>query len=50
MLDGVITDALESRAYHVGFHSNDIYSCSWGPKDNGTVIDGPHKLTKVRID
>ncbi|XP_063713172.1 proprotein convertase subtilisin/kexin type 7-like [Symsagittifera roscoffensis] len=46
VLDGVITDALESRAYHVGFHSNDIYSCSWGPKDNGTVIDGPHKLTK----
>ncbi len=48
VLDGLITDELESKAYHVGFDRNDIYSCSWGPTDDGKTIEGPHEMTEVR--
>ena len=47
LLDGPITDDLEAQAYHIGFHLNDIYSCSWGPSDDGMTIDGPRQLTEV---
>ena len=48
-LDGKMTDLLERDAFAAKHHINDIYSCSWGPEDDGKTVDGPHTLAKVRV-
>ena len=42
-------DLIEARA--LGFQSNsaDIYSNSWGPSDNGFLVDGPGKLVEQTL-
>lgn len=46
MLDGRATDSLEAKS--LGFRNDyiDIYSCSWGPKDDGKTFGRPGKLAK----
>ena len=40
MLDGKVTDMLEAEA--LTFHNQhiDIYSASWGPRDDGMTMEG----------
>ncbi|XP_059195886.1 neuroendocrine convertase 2-like [Centropristis striata] len=45
LLDGSVTDAMEATALTFNIHFIDIYVCSWGPRDNGAEMDGPHSLT-----
>lgn len=45
LLDGNITDAMEATAVTYNMHFIHIYVCSWGPRDNGAEMDGPHTLT-----
>ena len=47
MLDGTVTDILEGQSFIYKAHVNDIYSCSWGPEDNGQSIEGPGYIAKV---
>ena len=47
ILDGPMTDSLEAMAFNMKDQVNDIYSCSWGPDDNGKTVDGPHQLAQV---
>jgi hypothetical protein len=42
-----MTDSLEAMAFNMKDQVNDIYSCSWGPDDNGKTVDGPHQLAQV---
>ncbi|XP_060578568.1 proprotein convertase subtilisin/kexin type 7-like [Ruditapes philippinarum] len=44
LLDGPLTDSMEADAFTKFFQINDIYSCSWGPDDDGKTVDGPHVL------
>lgn len=46
MLDGKATDSLEAKS--LGFRNDyiDIYSCSWGPKDDGKTYGRPGKLAR----
>ncbi|CAI9722533.1 convertase subtilisin kexin type 7-like [Octopus vulgaris] len=44
VLDGPLTDGLEATAFNKNMQINDIYSCSWGPDDDGMTVDGPHTL------
>ncbi|ELT97733.1 hypothetical protein CAPTEDRAFT_161485 [Capitella teleta] len=44
VLDGPMTDSLEATAFMKGYTINDVYSCSWGPDDDGKTVDGPHYL------
>merc|ERR1712165_325148 len=44
MLDGPVTDAIEARSLSFQPDHVDIYSCSWGPNDDGKTVDGPGKL------
>ncbi|XP_041373167.1 proprotein convertase subtilisin/kexin type 7-like [Gigantopelta aegis] len=44
VLDGPMTDSLEASAFNKKLQVNDIYSCSWGPDDDGKTVDGPHIL------
>uniref|UniRef100_A0AAV2J468 P/Homo B domain-containing protein n=1 Tax=Knipowitschia caucasica TaxID=637954 RepID=A0AAV2J468_KNICA len=49
VLDGPLTDSLEAIAFNKHYQVNDIYSCSWGPDDDGHTVDGPHPLGKASL-
>jgi hypothetical protein len=46
MLDGDVTDSVEARSLSFNRDHIDIYSASWGPDDNGEVVDGPGVLAR----
>jgi kexin len=41
ILSKVISDADEAEAMNYHFQENDIYSCSWGPPDDGQSMEAP---------
>ncbi|CAL1534152.1 unnamed protein product [Lymnaea stagnalis] len=49
ILDGIITDALEAEALTFNNDFIDIYSASWGPSDDGAVMEGPSQLTSEAL-
>ncbi|WFD31516.1 kexin [Malassezia sp. CBS 17886] len=44
ILSGPISDADEAAALNYGYQETSIYSCSWGPSDNGKSMDAPKGL------
>ena len=46
ILSGNLTEADEALSVNFDFHNNHIYSCSWGPSDNGMEMDSPPKIVK----
>ncbi|XP_046548002.1 PC3-like endoprotease variant B [Haliotis rubra] len=44
ILDGNITDSLEAEALNFNMDYIDIFSASWGPKDDGRTLEGPGKM------
>ncbi|XP_076350282.1 neuroendocrine convertase 1-like [Tachypleus tridentatus] len=50
MLDGPVTDVVESvsLAYNVDYI--DVYSASWGPNDDGMTVDGPKRLAVEALE
>ncbi|OWF42042.1 PC3-like endoprotease variant B [Mizuhopecten yessoensis] len=46
ILDGVVTDALEAQAMLHKVSMVDIYSASWGPRDDGRTMEGPNLASK----
>lgn len=46
ILSGELTKADEARSLIHQSQINHIYSCSWGPEDNGMEIDGPSPIVK----
>lgn len=46
ILSKVITDEDEAVAMNYAFQQNQIYSCSWGPPDDGRSMDAPGILIK----
>ncbi|XP_028985756.1 neuroendocrine convertase 2-like isoform X2 [Betta splendens] len=49
LLDGNVTDAMEATALTFNHRLIDIYVCSWGPRDDGAEMDGPHGLTEQAL-
>uniref|UniRef100_A0A8C7HZL5 Proprotein convertase subtilisin/kexin type 7 n=1 Tax=Oncorhynchus kisutch TaxID=8019 RepID=A0A8C7HZL5_ONCKI len=49
VLDGPLTDSMEAVAFNKHYQINDVYSCSWGPDDDGRTVDGPHPLGKAAL-
>ena len=47
ILDGTVTDLLEGQSFIYKAHVNWIYSCSWGPEDNGMSVEGPGYIARV---
>jgi proprotein convertase subtilisin/kexin type 7 len=37
-------------AFNFKMDLNHIYSCSWGPEDDGKTVDGPHVLTRKAFE
>ena len=46
MLDGVVTDKLESLALCYNLDKIHIFTCSWGPSDNGGTVEAPGRLAE----
>ncbi|KAI6088135.1 peptidase S8/S53 domain-containing protein [Hypoxylon rubiginosum] len=46
ILSKLISDADEAEAMNYDMQHNDIYSCSWGPPDDGRSMDAPGILIK----
>ena len=46
ILSKVITDEDEAVAMNYAFQKNQIYSCSWGPPDDGRSMDAPGILIR----
>jgi kexin len=46
ILSKIISDADEAVAMNYAFQKNQIYSCSWGPPDDGQAMDAPGLLIK----
>jgi len=44
ILSGPITDADEAEALNFKYQENDIFSCSWGPPDDGKSMEAPNGL------
>lgn len=44
ILSAPITEADEAAALNFRYDANHIYSCSWGPSDDGMSMDGPRGL------
>jgi kexin len=49
ILSKAISDEDEAVAINYAMDKNQIYSCSWGPPDNGKSMDAPNTLIKKAI-
>ncbi|KAF5381118.1 hypothetical protein D9615_004127 [Tricholomella constricta] len=49
ILSGPISDVDEAAALNYGYQNVSIYSCSWGPPDNGQSMEGPGYLIKKAV-
>ena len=46
ILSGSLTVSDEAASLNYDFHNNHIYSCSWGPTDDGKTVEEPSGITK----
>uniref|UniRef100_A0A8C9RJV6 P/Homo B domain-containing protein n=2 Tax=Scleropages formosus TaxID=113540 RepID=A0A8C9RJV6_SCLFO len=49
LLDGTVTDSMEATALSYNNHFIDIYTCCWGPKDDGMEMAGPGPLSEKAL-
>ncbi|TDL24998.1 hypothetical protein BD410DRAFT_766664 [Rickenella mellea] len=49
ILSGPISDIDEASALNYGFQNTSIYSCSWGPPDDGRSMEGPSYLIQKAV-
>ncbi|KAK1790224.1 hypothetical protein P4O66_014151, partial [Electrophorus voltai] len=49
LLDGSLTDSMEASALTYNNDFIDIYTCCWGPRDDGTELTGPAMLTEKAL-
>ncbi|KKK12007.1 hypothetical protein P175DRAFT_0504358 [Aspergillus ochraceoroseus IBT 24754] len=49
ILSAAIDDTDEASAINYAYQKNDIYSCSWGPPDDGATMEAPGVLIKRAI-
>lgn len=49
ILSGAISDADEAAALNYGYNTTSIYSCSWGPPDDGRSMEAPSLLIRKAV-
>lgn len=49
ILSGPITEADEAMALNYGMNVNDVYSCSWGPPDDGRSMAEPGRVVRKAL-
>jgi len=50
LLDGKTNDEMEARALINANSLVDIYSGSWGPTDDGLMVDGPGVMAQIAFE
>ncbi|KAL1918071.1 uncharacterized protein VTP21DRAFT_3337 [Calcarisporiella thermophila] len=50
ILSGAITDVDEAAALNYAYQENAIYSCSWGPPDNGQAMEAPREIIQRALE
>ena len=46
LISETVTDATEAAGLSYGLDANGVYSCSWGPTDDGQRLEGPGPLAR----
>jgi subtilisin family serine protease len=46
ILSGSLTNANEAAAVNYAYNTTQIYSCSWGPRDDGRTMDAPPEIVR----
>ena len=49
ILGGPISTVDEAAALNYGFKNVSVYSCSWGPRDDGETMEGPSYLIRKAV-
>ena len=49
ILSGPVTDADEATALNYDYQNTSLYSCSWGPRDNGQSMEGPNYVIQKAV-
>ncbi|KLO19269.1 hypothetical protein SCHPADRAFT_899101 [Schizopora paradoxa] len=49
ILSGPISDVDEAAALNYGYDNTSIYSCSWGPPDDGRSMEGPSYIVQKAV-
>ncbi|KAJ3275052.1 pheromone processing endoprotease [Terramyces sp. JEL0728] len=49
VLSGELTNADEAAAVNYNFQKTQIYSCSWGPRDDGRTMEGPPEIVNKAV-
>ncbi|KAJ3218316.1 pheromone processing endoprotease [Dinochytrium kinnereticum] len=49
LLSTNVTELEEAKALNYAYQLNDIYSCSWGPKDDGTTLYKPPPVVQKAL-
>jgi kexin len=49
ILGGPITTVDEAAALNFGYQNVSIYSCSWGPRDNGKTMEAPKYIVRKAV-
>jgi kexin len=49
ILSGPLTEVDEASAINYAYQENQIYSCSWGPSDNGAAMDGAPRIVSDAV-
>jgi kexin len=50
ILGAPVGDAIEASALIYAPQTNDIYSCSWGPTDDGATLEGPGYFARAALE
>lgn len=49
-MDGKTDDEMEAKALINALSLVDIYSGSWGPRDDGLMVDGPGVIAQIAFE
>ena len=50
MLDGNVSDRIEAESLNFNNEVIDIYTCSWGPPDDGKTVEKPGTLAAMALE
>jgi subtilisin family serine protease len=50
VLSGALTNEDEARAINYACNTTQIYSCSWGPRDDGRTMENPPEIVSKAFD
>lgn len=50
VLSGKLTNVDEAAAVNYAYNTTQIYSCSWGPRDDGRTMEAPPQIVTEAVE